>query len=173
MNKRQLKKRLKQMQSLLEEKGVQLLPEKEESGDSYYIDRLQRLQAEFENYRKRTEKEKAAVRDLARKNILLDFLDLCDVLEQASEKHDPNETEEVKAYREGVNLILKQFRDFLEREDVKPIEVEGETFDPNLHEAMMTEEGDEEQTDMVARELRKGYIYKDEVLRPARVSVYK
>ena len=177
MNKRQYEKRFKTMQAILDEKDRKirkLIPgETSETGESEYLERLQRLQAEFENYRKRTEREKSVIGDLARKNVLSDFLELLDSLRMAVQKKEEDENEELAVYRQGVELILKKFLDFLSKEGVKPIEVKGENFDPKLHDAMMMEEGEEEQSGQIARELQKGYYYKDSVLRPARVSVYK
>jgi len=177
MNKRQYKKRLKTMQLMLDESerelGQQIPVEGSESRESEFLDRLKRLQAEFENYRKRTEREKSAIGDQARKNVLSDFLELLDSLRLAAEHNEENESEDLADYRRGVELILKKFQDFLAREGVTPIETDGIHFDPNLHEAMMTEEGDEEESGRIARELQKGYYYRDSVLRPARVSVYK
>jgi len=63
--------------------------------------------------------------------------------------------------------------DFLQKEGVKSMEVEGQNFDPQFHEALMTEEGQQEHSGRVAREIQKGYMYNDLILRPARVSVYK
>jgi molecular chaperone GrpE len=170
MNKRQLKKKLKEMELLLQEKeGL----EQKESQEDYYIEQLQRLQAEFENYRKRVEKEKSQITVRARMDILSDFVALCDMLSEAAQKRDPNESQDVESYRRGVELILKQFVDFLFKEGVKPIEVEGQIFDPKFHEALMTEEGQQEHSGRVAREIQKGYLYNGLILRPARVSVYK
>jgi molecular chaperone GrpE len=170
MNKRQLKKKIKEMELLLQEREA---PEQKESREDYYIERLQRLQAEFENYRKRVEKEKTQIADRARMDILSDFVALCDMLRDAAQQRDPNESQEVESYRRGVELILKQFMDFLSKEGVKPLEVEGQNFDPKFHEALMTEEGQQENSGRVAREIQKGYVYNDLILRPARVSVYK
>jgi len=170
MNKRQLKKKMKEMELLIQEKeGL----EQKESQEDYYIERLQRLQAEFENYRKRVEKEKSMITVRARMDILSDFVSLCDMLSEAAQKRDPNESQDVESYRRGVELILKQFMDFLQKEGVKSMEVEGQNFDPKFHEALMTEEGQQEHSGRVAREIQKGYMYNDLILRPARVSVYK
>lgn len=173
MNKRQLQKKLKKMEHLLEEKQINgNATRAETTEESEHLERLQRLQAEFENFRKRTRQEKATIADRARKDILLDFLNLCDSLEEAAQKRKLDEHEDVAAYREGILLILKQFKNFLEKEGVEEIDAEGKPFNPNVHEAMMTEEGDEDQSGQVARELQKGYTYKNEVLRPAKVAVY-
>jgi molecular chaperone GrpE len=174
LNKRQYKKKLKQMETMLQERalegGIQV---EEEPGDAYYIDRLQRLQAEFDNYRKRTERERAAVASRARMDVLTDFAGLCDMLKGATQRHSENESEDVEAYRKGVELILRQFMDFLSKEGVKPMDTEGRAFDPAFHEAVMAEDGSEGQSGKIARELQTGYLYNDQVLRPARVSVYK
>ncbi len=162
------------MEALLKEsqKGIKEQNESE-SKAAYYIEHLQRLQAEFDNYRKRTKREKTAIAERARMAILSDLLDLYDSLQRATEKYGNCESEEVAVYREGVHLILRKFMDFLEKEGVTPIEAVGHTFDPYLHEAVMTEKGVEGQSGLVAREISNGYLYKDRLLRPARVSVYQ
>lgn len=158
------------IQEISPENRIQI---EEESGEAYYIERLQRLQAEFENYRKRTEREKTAIASRARMDVLSDFIGLCDILKGATQKHNENESEDVEAYRKGMELILKQFMDFLSKEGVKPIDTEDKEFDPAFHEAVMAEEGREDQSGKIARELQTGYLYNDQILRPARVSVYK
>ncbi|MBN1900948.1 nucleotide exchange factor GrpE [Candidatus Sumerlaeota bacterium] len=162
------------METMLQERAIEGgIQEGEESREAYYIERLQRLQAEFDNYRKRTEREKAAISSRARMDILTDFVGLCDILKGATQKHGENESADVEAYRKGVELILKQFTDFLSKEGVKAIETEGREFDPAFHEAVMMEEGQEGQSGKIARELQTGYLYNDQVMRPARVSVFK
>jgi len=158
------------MELLLQEKEAE---EQKESQEEYYIERLQRLQAEFENYRKRVEREKSMIADRARMDILSDFIALCDMLREAAQKRSPNESLDVESYRRGVELILKQFLEFLHKEGVKPMEVDGKSFDPQFHEALMTEDGEKEHSGRIARELQKGYIYNGAILRPAKVSVYK
>lgn len=149
-------------------------PEEQSEQVEKYLEKLQRVQADFENYRKRTTKERQEIADRAKMQILRDFLELCDTLKTACEKPDEEEHEQLTAYREGVCLILKQFEDFLTRENVEPIEAQGEMFDPHLHEAMTTVPAEEEeQVDTVAQEFRKGYKFKDKVLRHSRVAVYK
>jgi molecular chaperone GrpE len=175
MNKRQLIKRMKKMEALLEKQDtlIQIDQEKDESREDYYIDRLQRLQAEFDNYRKRTIREKSEIANRARMEVLTDFLDLFDTLQKATEQQDPDESDEVKAYREGVELIQNQFSNFLKKEGVTKIETEGEKFDPNFHDALMMDKGEEDHAGYVSRELQSGYMYKDKVLRASKVSVFE
>lgn len=173
MKKRLIKKKLK-MQTLAEQ---ELIHSEARSGaetpSAKMIEQIKRLRADFDNYRKRTEREKDIAADRVRMGVLKDFLDICDSLRQAAETSSPNESADAAAYREGVGLLLKKFESILEKEGVKPIETAGCRFDPHLHDAVMTEAGEPDQSGAICRELVKGYKYKNEVIRPARVSVFK
>jgi molecular chaperone GrpE len=136
-------------------------------------DRFLRKAAEFENYRKRAEKEKTDSMMLAKSSVLLDFLPVADACERALQSigaahHSPGE---LKQYQDGVELLYKQVLDTLGRIGVLPIEVEGKLFDPHLHEALSREETVDFEEDTVVRELRRGYLFKDKLLRPAQVIV--
>ena len=137
-------------------------------------DRFLRKAAELENYRKRVEKEKADYIMQVASSLLTEFLPLADTcerglksLEQASATADS-----LQQYREGIELLYKQLLDILKRTGVVPIEeVEGKKFDPHLHDALSREETTDYEEDTVIKELRKGYLYKDRLLRPAQVIV--
>ena len=169
MKKRIRKKRLK-MQSIVEMKHMN--DTAEDSDVRRYLEHVQRLQAEFDNYRRRVQREKDTVADKARMGLLSSFLVILDTLRIAVE-HANSIPGEMTPHQEGFRLILRQFEDFLEKEGVTDMNAEGKPFDPKYHEAMLVEPAPEGKAGMVARELRKGYMYKDVVLRPAQVSVYQ
>ena len=130
------------------------------------VDRLARLQAEFENARKRTEKEKADFRDFATASVVEQFLPVLDNFELALKS-----TGSLEQLRAGVELIVKQMEEILRGLQVLPIATVGEEFDPRQHEAM----GSVERVDMpdqhVAEEVRRGYRLREKLLRPALVRV--
>lgn len=136
-------------------------------------DRFLRKAAEFENYRKRTEKEKADSMMLAKSSVLLEFLPILDACERALQSfanvQDPSNS--LQLYKEGVELLYKQVLDTMSRIGVVPMDAEGKQFDPHLHEALSREETAEVEENTVVRELRRGYLIKDKLLRPAQVIV--
>ena len=135
--------------------------------DALY-DRLARLQAEFDNFRKRQTKENQDFRDYALTNVIRDLLPILDSLDRALQTQP-----EGQEFRKGVELIDKQFHDALAKLGVEPIESKGQPFDPNLHQAIqMVESGDVEDNHVVD-ELQRGYKIKDRLLRPAMVTVAK
>ena len=125
-----------------------------------YVDQLKRLQAEFENYVKRVDKERAQMVSCASEKIILKLLNIYDDLERAI----PGLEGEGK---KGVEMIAKNLWKILEEEGVKPIKAQGEKFDPYKHEVLMKEgEGDN-----VIQELQKGYMLKDKVIRHTKVKI--
>lgn len=132
-------------------------------------DQLLRKQAEFENYRKRTDREKTEARQNGRKAVLIDMLSVLDNFERAlataakGAEDDP--------LRLGVELIYKQFKDTLTKLGVEPLDAVGKTFDPHLHEAVTTEETSAHDANTVIEEFQKGYRLGDQLLRPAQVKV--
>ena len=132
-------------------------------------DRLRRSMAEFDNFRKRTEKEKSAMFEIGAKDIVERILPVIDNFERglASVPEDVKET----SFAEGMEMIYKQLLKNLEEAGVKPIEAVGQPFDPNLHNAVMHIEDDELGENMVAQELQKGYMYRDSVVRHSMVQV--
>jgi molecular chaperone GrpE len=149
----------------------QSFEEKKKLADSYY-DQLLRLKAEFDNYRKRIEKEKEELIKFGKEELVVKLLDILDSLDLAltSIKDEKNEH---KSIREGVELIHKQFREVLEKEGVKKLEVQGEKFDPNLHYAVEYQESDKHKDNEILEEIRPGYLLCERVIRPAMVVVAK
>jgi molecular chaperone GrpE len=137
--------------------------------DDYY-DRWMRKAAEFDNYRKRVDRERREQADQAVVNLLQDLLLVVDDFDRALTV-DPGENE--SAYRKGVELIHGKLHELLRRYGVTPIETAGADFDPNLHQAVMHEESPDHREGEVIGELRKGYMINDRLLRPAMVRVAK
>ena len=132
-----------------------------------YLDRLARLQAEFDNYRKRSVKEQQDFRDYALAEALKSLLPILDSLDRALKTSDAS----VQDFRSGIELIDKQFHDALARLGVEPIPSEGELFDPNLHQAVQMVDTADVADNHVIDELQRGYRIKDRLLRPAMVRV--
>lgn len=132
-------------------------------------DRVKRQMAEFENFRKRTDKEKQAMFDMGAKSVLEKILPVVDNFERGLQTVDPGSAED--PFVDGMNRIYKQLLTELENLGVKPIEALGCEFDPNLHNAVMQVESEEYETGVVAQELQKGYTYHDTVIRHSMVAV--
>jgi len=130
------------------------------------IDRLARLQAEFENARKRAEKEKADFRDFAIGSVVEQFLPVLDNFELALKS-----TGSLDQLRTGVELIVKQMEEILRGLQVQPVATVGEEFDPRYHEAMGSVEREDLPDQHVAEEVRRGYRLREKLLRPALVRV--
>jgi molecular chaperone GrpE len=132
-------------------------------------DRLLRTQAEFDNYRKRVDRERLETIERAAESVLRDLLPVIDDLERALSADATNEAAE--SYRRGVELIHRQLTDLLTRRGVKPIETLGKDFDPHLHQAVASEAVPGAREGEVVQELRRGYTLGDRLLRPAMVKV--
>ncbi len=130
------------------------------------LDRLARLQAEFENARKRAERERIEYREYATGSVAEQFLPVLDNLELALKAMGSAEQ-----LRSGVNLIVKQMEEILEKMQVKIVPTLGEAFDPRFHEALGTVERDDVPDQHVAEEVRRGYKIRERLLRPALVRV--
>lgn len=132
-------------------------------------DRLKRQMAEFDNFRKRTEKEKSQMFDMGARTIIEKILPVVDNFERglAAVPEDLKED----AFVTGMDKVYKQLMTELEAIGVKPIETEGKEFDPELHNAVMQVENEELEAGTIAQELQKGYYYKDTVVRHSMVSV--
>jgi molecular chaperone GrpE len=133
-------------------------------------DRLLRTAAEFDNYRKRIERERRELSEYAGADILTDMLPIIDNLELALLASAGGDAE---SYRRGVELIHKQMTDLLRKRGVKPIDAVGTQFDPRYHEAVIHEASDDHREGEVMAELRRGYMLGDRLLRPATVKVAK
>lgn len=132
-------------------------------------DRMQRTMAEFDNFRKRTEKEKAAMYEIGAKDIIEKMLPVLDNFERGLTTVPEEEKE--SPFVQGMDKIYKQFVKTLEDIGVKPMDAAGKPFDPNFHNAVMHVEDESLGENIVAEELQKGYTYRDSVVRPAMVKV--
>ena len=136
-----------------------------------YENTLKRLQAEFENYRKRTEKEKQESLAYANEKIIVSLLDILDNFERAMD--EMKKTEETEKLKTGVELIFKQLYNLLKTQGVEKIEAIEQQFDPKKHEALMQIVSDKHKEDTVIQVMQKGYMIKDKVIRPTKVAVSK
>ena len=132
-------------------------------------DRVKRTMAEFDNFRKRTEKEKSAMFDMGAKTIVEKILPIVDNFERGLAAV-PEENKE-DAFVDGMDKVYKQLMKTLEEAGVKPIEAVGKEFDPNFHNAVMHVEDEEAGENVVMEEFQKGYTYKDTVIRHSMVKV--
>jgi molecular chaperone GrpE len=140
-----------------------------ESERDEYLDTLRRVQAEFENYRKRVIKEQTALVDRATSGLVEQLLPVLDSFELALKNLDSAGSDDIESVRKGVELVYAELLGALEKAGLSRIEAEGKPFDPNVHEAVMQEDGDGEP--VVTDVLRTGYTLKGRVLRPAMVKV--
>ncbi len=135
-----------------------------------YLNMLQRLQADFENYKKRVDKERVEIIDYAVEDVIMQLLPIIDNLERAIESARDHE-ESNNALLEGVNMILNQILELLERLGVKEIEALDKEFDPHYHEAVMRVQDEDYPDNTIVEVLQKGYIMKSKVIRPSMVKV--
>jgi molecular chaperone GrpE len=133
-------------------------------------DRLLRTAAEFDNYRKRVERERRDLADYQKADILTELLPILDNFERAMLASSGSEAEPL---RKGVELIHRQMVDFLRKRGVAPIEALGADFDPNVHQAVIHEASSSHREGEVIEELQRGYMLGDKLLRPAMVKVAK
>lgn len=138
----------------------------EEDKAAEYLDRLQRLMAEFDNYRKRSEKEKQGMYELAVSETITELLSIIDNFERALKQECQDET-----FYKGINIIYKQLIGMLEKLDVTVIEAEGAVFNPSLHNAVLHVEDESVGENVIVEEMQKGYLYKEKVIRYSMVKV--
>lgn len=150
-------------------------PDKEEKKDKKDIrieeltDKYKRTMAEFDNFRKRTEKEKAAMYEIGAKDIIEKILPIVDNFERGFQTL--SEEEKAAPFADGMDKVYKQLMKALEEAGVKPIEAVGNEFDPNFHNAVMHVEDETLGENVVAEELQKGYMYREYVVRHSVVKV--
>ena len=132
-------------------------------------DRLMRNLAEFENFRNRSEKEKSMMFEIGAKSVIEKMLPVVDNLERGFD--GLSEEEKESPFVKGIEAVYKQMMTAFDEMGVKPIEAVGQEFDPNLHNAVMHDEDDSDQTNVVVEEFQKGYMYKDSVVRHSMVKV--
>jgi molecular chaperone GrpE len=149
---------------------VSPLDKAERQRDEYY-DLLVRKTAEFDNFRKRTERERQNLADAAAADLIGELLPLVDDLERALQADASDES--AGAYRRGVELIHKQLLDVLRKRGVRPLETLGADFDPYYHQAVSHEPVTGRRDGEIIEEFRRGYMLNDRLLRPAMVKVAK
>lgn len=132
-------------------------------------DKVKRQLAEFENFRKRTEKEKATMFEAGAKSVIEKILPVIDNFERGLAT--TKEEDKTNPHVEGMNMIYKQLMTELDKLEVKPIEAVGQEFNPDFHNAIMQVESDEYESGTIAQELLKGYTYRDSVIRHSMVAV--
>lgn len=145
-----------------EEQKEEKEAEPEEDGDAKYL----RLMADFQNYKKRVEKEKKDLYSYANEKLVTELLAVLDNFERALAHEDSGD-----GFKEGMEMIFKQLMDVLEKSGLAEIAALGEDFDPNFHNAVMTEETEEYESGKVSGVLQKGYTLNGKVIRPSMVKV--
>ena len=160
-------------EKIVDLKEAEYLKLKEEADKAKeYWDKILRLQADFDNTRKRLEREKNDFVKFANEGIILELLNILDDLERtvelAQSKH-----QDLSAFLKGVEMILAHLYDMLKEYGVKPIEAQGKLFDPHYHEALMQIENKDMPEHTNIEELQKGYLLNDRVIRTAKVKVSK
>ena len=143
--------------------------EAEASPEEQESERYMRLMAEFQNFKRRAAKEKSDIHAFANERIIGDLLPVMDNFERALE----TETEDIEGYAKGMQLIFEQMKTALEKAGLKEIEALGLDFDPNVHNAVMTDNTEEYENDKISKVLQKGYKLNDKVIRPSMVAVNK
>ena len=147
-------------------------PPEEDSADDAALNELNkkymRLAADFQNFKRRTEKEKSDIYQYANEKIALDVIEVIDNFERALEHIEECVD---KQFAEGVEKIYKQLQGVLEKNSIEEIKAEGETFDPNFHNAVMTKEDPETESGVVISDMQKGYTLNGRVIRPSMVVV--
>jgi len=128
-----------------------------------------RLRADFDNMRRRNQLDREAAEKYRAQSLLSDLLPVLDNFERALQVEATSE--EAASIVKGIEMVYRSLIEAIEKEGLQVIKAEGEPFDPNIHQAVMQEQDSEKETGVVLRELQKGYILKDRVLRPSMVSV--
>lgn len=153
------------------DEATQKLRKKYEAEIADWKDKYTRLYAEFDNFRKRTEKEKLQNFDFGARDVIEKLLPVVDNFERALGTVEKEDEED--AFTKGIQGIYKQIQKMFEDLQVKAIKAEGEKFDPNLHNAVMTDTESDVEEDIITQDLQKGYTYKDQVVRHSMVKVKK
>ncbi len=149
-----------------------LLLKAEAANAKDFKDKMLRMQADFDNIRKRMDKEKQDYIKFANEGILVELLNILDDLERAVDLTE-SKHQDLSAFLKGIEMILAHLYEMLKEYGVAPIEAEGKVFDPNFHEALMQVEDKEKPEHTVIEELQKGYLLNDRVLRTSKVKVSK
>lgn len=180
MNRRYaLRRRLYQGRQMMKSAGGNAIPDQEAQAAAdasaeelkQFKEAVVRQRAEFDNFRKRTQREKDQIRESAAETLLAKLLPVLDNMDRALSSI--NSASDIKSVREGVNMIVTQFRRTMEAEGLKQVEALNERFDPNLHDALAAEENADVAAGHIFEVLLPGYAYKEKLLRPAMVKVAK
>jgi molecular chaperone GrpE len=147
---------------------AQLEAKEQEAKENY--DRLLRVSAEFDNYKKRTSRELEEFRKFANQSLIKELLSVVDNLELAMNSTNGHQTID-QGLLQGLEMTHREILKVFEKFNVKPIEAKGQVFDPTFHEAVMQEETDEVEANTIVNELQKGYLINDRLLRPSMVVV--
>ena len=150
-----------------EESEIERLKEQIKENNDRYL----RLVAEFENFKRRNARERIELIQTAGKDVITDLLDTLDDSERAQKQMEI--TDDVKQIKEGVQLVFTKLRNTLSSKGLKPMEVVGKDFDPDLHEAITQIDAGEEMHGKVVAEIQKGYYLNDKIIRYAKVVVGK
>lgn len=142
-------------------------PEKDQEEEALNVKYL-RLMADFQNFKRRTEKEKGDIYAFANEKIISELLNVIDNFERALDAGNAEDS-----FYKGMEMILKQLLGVLEKAGASEIAALGEEFDPNFHNAVMTEDSDEYESGKVTEVLQKGYVLNNKVIRPSMVKVAK
>lgn len=156
--------------TLKETEYLQLKDEAEKAKE--YWDKLLRVQAEFENTRKRLERDKQDFVKFANEGIIAELLNILDDLERTTELAQ-SKHQDLPAFLKGVEMILAHLYEMLKEYGVKPIEAEGKIFDPHYHEALMQIENKDLPEHTIVEELQRGYLLNERVIRTSKVKVSK
>lgn len=146
-------------------KQIQVLKDKLEEADNRYL----RLQADFDNFRRRTRLDLEASEKYRAQKLITDLLPALDNFERAMQIEADNE--QTKALLQGMDMVYRNLVDALKKEGVEPIEAVGKEFDPHQHQAVMQGEDENFGSNIVTDEFQKGYLLKDRVIRPSMVKV--
>jgi len=157
---------VKSFKNKLKKREAEIKDLKKENED--LLDKYMRAVAEMENLRKRLEREKQDFYQFALNEFLREILNVQDNFERALMNKDQTDG---KTFQEGIELIAKQFTDLIRKRGVEPIDAFQKKFDPNLHQAVLTEESDQVEEPLVGEELQKGYTLNGRLLRPSLVKV--
>lgn len=152
-----------------EENAQETVKDKKQEKIDELEDKVKRQLAEFENFRKRTEKEKATMFEAGAKSVIEKILPVIDNFERGLAT--TKEEDKTNPHVEGMNMIYKQLMTELDKLEVRPIEAVGQEFNPDFHNAIMQVESDEYESGIIAQELLKGYTYRDSVIRHSMVAV--
>jgi len=165
---KQLEDDLSDTDETIEKLKQELEQVKQEKAETY--DRLMRIQAEYENYKRRSLKERSEERKYKAQELATELLPVLDNFERALQVET---TEENKQLHEGISMVYNQFKQALATQGIEEIEAKGKPFDPNLHHAVMQVEDESKESNIVVEELQKGYKLNDRVIRPTMVKVNK